>query len=192
LPYRYLSPSSLLGAALYPGCGPATPLSPDTNHYFGGAACRFIVEDADAQTALDQAVGEIDSLILLLLLTLSGGRLALALPPAWLTPDEVIAVTLGDLAAAPADAAAYPEIWTNDVRPSDMGSDLDYAQFSAVAYNSTYNEYWWCGRATTIPAICRRSLPCAGIDQENLAKVWGRFSKSAFGGPCPSANRPTM
>jgi multiple sugar transport system substrate-binding protein len=42
---------------------PATPLSPDTNHTFGGAARRIVVEGADVQTALDQAVEEIDWLI---------------------------------------------------------------------------------------------------------------------------------
>ena len=94
---------------------------------------------------------------LLLLLTLSGSRLARALPLApsqegvtRLTPAQAIAVALGGLATAPVSAAAYPEAWANDFRLSDMGpnGDTNYgARYPAVAYNSTDNEYLvvWSG-----------------------------------------------
>jgi multiple sugar transport system substrate-binding protein len=39
---------------------PATPLSPEANHFFGSAAQRIIIEGADAQTELDIAVEKID------------------------------------------------------------------------------------------------------------------------------------
>jgi hypothetical protein len=42
---------------------PATPLSPETNHLFGGAARRIITQGADVQTELDVAVKEIDAFI---------------------------------------------------------------------------------------------------------------------------------
>ena len=120
-------------------------------------------------------------LVTLLLLAAVTAQASYREEKARLTPDQAIAVALKD--AAPA-GAAHPatvnswigEIGANDFRLSDMGPDGDInydAQYPAVAYNSTDNEYLvvWRGDDNTPPLVDEEDEIFGQLIDGSTAKV---------------------